>query len=170
MCKKNYAKNTNNPFSSYLLLSFSSPGGSAGSTYISSTSSLRTEEILGIVSWLEKPTALYSFFPPHNHLKYVWTFVLCSDLRSPSAALMACLFRKVLRSFSWVCLDSRAISSFLCLLIVYRVTILSFITYSMCFKAKLKHQPSSFEKLDNTHSNFPWGRIKKKVNVLLVAP
>lgn len=37
-------------------------------------------------------------------------------LRSPSAALIACLFRNVLRSFSLVCLDSRLSSSFLCLL------------------------------------------------------
>lgn len=39
-----------------------------------------------------------------------------SHLRSPSAALIACLFRKVLRSFSLVCLDSLLNSSFLCLL------------------------------------------------------
>lgn len=43
-------------------------------------------------------------------------FALATHLCSPSTALIACLFRKVLRSFSLVCLDSWFNSSFLCLL------------------------------------------------------
>lgn len=43
-------------------------------------------------------------------------FAPATHLCSPSTALIACLFRKVLRSFSLVCLDSWFNSSFLCLL------------------------------------------------------
>lgn len=51
-----------------------------------------------------RPAFLWKLF---SDFAYLW---------SPSAALRACLLRKVCRSFSLVCLDSLLISSFLCLL------------------------------------------------------
>lgn len=82
-------------------------------------------------------------------------WVLSPDLRSPSAALMACLFRKVLRSFSLVCFDSRAISSFLCLLMACGTHILYSLIYTSLIYTKTTHLvlPSKELYIEN---GFPW--------------